>query len=225
MAVPDDTPAGPAGRTSAGGTPAEPTAPAGGGDTAASHALARTRLDAKALRVLAHPLRTRLLGALRLDGPATATALARRLGTNTGATSYHLRQLAAVGLVVETGGGTGRERWWRAVHEMHSFHLTDVAGDPDAEAATEWLKDEYFRQFTERAAAWHAVAHEWPLPWRDVAGVSDLAVTLPPDRLAALQAEVVALVERYRAEDPAAPGARRVFVYLHTYPDTAGGAP
>jgi len=57
-------------------------------------------LDARQIRVLAHPLRFRLLGRLRLDGPATATGLARALETNTGATSYHLRQLADVGLVV-----------------------------------------------------------------------------------------------------------------------------
>ena len=34
------------------------------------------RLDATALRVLAHPLRSRLLSQLRLHGPATATELA-----------------------------------------------------------------------------------------------------------------------------------------------------
>ena len=34
------------------------------------------RLDPRALKVLAHPLRSRLLTALRLHGPATATALA-----------------------------------------------------------------------------------------------------------------------------------------------------
>ena len=57
------------------------------------------RPDSRQLRVLAHPLRSRLLGALRHGGPATATALAARLGTNSGATSYHLRQLAEAGLV------------------------------------------------------------------------------------------------------------------------------
>src|SRR6476646_3384729 len=70
------------------------------------------RLDSRALQVLAHPLRSRLLTALRMDGPATATALAATLGTNTGATSYHLRKLASVGLVEETGEGRGTERPW-----------------------------------------------------------------------------------------------------------------
>ncbi|WP_197429671.1 ArsR/SmtB family transcription factor, partial [Auraticoccus cholistanensis] len=72
------------------------------------------RLDASSLRVLAHPLRSRLLSALRTGGPATATDLASRLGTNTGATSYHLRKLESVGLVVDTEEGEGRRRLWRA---------------------------------------------------------------------------------------------------------------
>ena len=74
------------------------------------------KLNSQQIRTLAHPLRSRLLGALRVDGPATATTLAQALDTNTGATSYHLRQLAEVGLVAEdVDRGTGRQRWWRAV--------------------------------------------------------------------------------------------------------------
>ncbi len=69
------------------------------------------------LRGLAHPLRLRALDALRLDGPSTATALARRLGVNSGATSYHLRQLASYGYIEEaTELGTRRDRYWRARH-------------------------------------------------------------------------------------------------------------
>ncbi|MGB0191497.1 MAG: helix-turn-helix domain-containing protein, partial [Nocardioides sp.] len=43
------------------------------------------------LKALTHPVRVRMLGMLRIDGPATSTTLAQRLGLNTGATSYHLR--------------------------------------------------------------------------------------------------------------------------------------
>ena len=59
-------------------------------------------LTPASLRVLAHPLRSRLLGALRRHGPSTATDLATLLGTNSGATSYHLRKLESVGLVQDT---------------------------------------------------------------------------------------------------------------------------
>ncbi|HUG84474.1 MAG TPA: helix-turn-helix domain-containing protein, partial [Euzebya sp.] len=77
-------------------------------------------LDAKQLTTLAHPLRSRLLTALRQEGPATATPLAKRLGTNSGTTSYHLRKLAEVGLVTDAPDeGDGRDRWWQAASRGH----------------------------------------------------------------------------------------------------------
>ena len=63
--------------------------------------------------MLAHPLRSRLLSArCGSGGPATATALAAQLSTNSGATSYHLRKLESVGLVADTGEGAGKQRLW-----------------------------------------------------------------------------------------------------------------
>lgn len=162
------------------------------------------RLDDRALKVLAHPLRSRLLSALRLDGPATSTALAGRLGTNTGATSYHLRQLAEVGLVVETGEGRGRERWWRAAHDSHSFVPSD-AGSADARAAQVWLRGEYQRQYLAWAEAWQARAESYPPAWQDAAGSSDYALELTADQLARFVDDVDALVERYRTDPPPRP--------------------
>ena len=110
------------------------------------------RLDPTALKVLAHPLRSRLLGELRLNGPATATTLANVLGTNTGATSYHLRKLASVGLVEETGEGKGRERWWRPTHEMHSWFTSDLDEDPDGIAPV---------SLANQAAAFASISRSW----------------------------------------------------------------
>src|SRR5690606_35719062 len=83
----------------------------------------------------AHPIRLKILGILRTDGPATATTLAGRLALNTGATSYHLRQLAAYGFIVEdTGRGHGRERWWRAAHPITVFDRDESAVAETGEA-------------------------------------------------------------------------------------------
>jgi hypothetical protein len=72
--------------------------------------------DLDAMRALAHPRRLRIRQYLELNGPATSAMLARELGLNTGATSYHLRELAGHGFVAEVAGrARGRERWWRAV--------------------------------------------------------------------------------------------------------------
>src|SRR5699024_9399193 len=94
-----------------------------------------TRLSARTLRVLAHPLRLRMLGLLRIDGAATASGLAQRVGESSGTTSWHLRQLAAAGLVEQdTELGNKRERWWRAVHDAHRLETTDFRNDPEQAA-------------------------------------------------------------------------------------------
>ena len=104
--------------------------------------------DVRALRALAHPLRNRLLGQLRLDGPATASQLGRVVGESSGSTSYHLRQLAAYGFVEEVEGqGTARERWWRARHRMTSWQAADVVAQ---EGGAE-VEDEMTRLQIDRA--------------------------------------------------------------------------
>lgn len=71
--------------------------------------------DLDTIKVLAHPRRQRLLQHLSQQGPMTSAGLARALGLNTGATSYHLRELARIGFVEEVPElAHGRERWWRA---------------------------------------------------------------------------------------------------------------
>ena len=71
-----------------------------------------SQADVAAVRALAHPLRLELLDLLRFEGPSTATLLAGRVGESSGATSYHLRQLARYGYIEEERR-SGRERWWR----------------------------------------------------------------------------------------------------------------
>ncbi|MBD8058898.1 helix-turn-helix domain-containing protein [Cellulomonas sp. JH27-2] len=182
------------------------------------------RLDAHAVTVLAHPLRTRLLTALRLDGPATATALAGRLGTNTGATSYHLRRLAEVGLVVAAAdhAGRGRERWWQAATRAHSFYPSDVEDSPDARAALTWLQQSYQHDVECRAAAWYAHSLDEPIEWQDAAGSSDEVLTLDAATTTALMADLSAVVARYREAEPSTGAeARRVFVVLNAFPEVA----
>ena len=166
-------------------------------------------LDSRGLQVLAHPLRSRLLTALRTGGPATATALAANLETNTGATSYHLRKLAGVGLVVETGEGRGRERWWRAATEMHNWSDRDLAGDPDGQAASAWLRHQYLRHFVEQAERWLDHRDSWPLEWRAVSGASDYLLEISADRLGRLLEELRAVVDGYREAEPGEPRGER----------------
>jgi len=181
-----------------------------------------TRLDARALRVLAHPLRSRLLSALRIDGPATATTLAHALDTNTGATSYHLRKLAEVGLVEEVRAEQGgRERWWRSTHESHSWSSSDFDADPDAAAARDWLEGAYARLFGETLQRWLDSRDQWSAEWRDAAGMSDVLLELSPSQVRALTGELRAVVDRFRHVEPEE-GAERLALYLAVFPRPHG---
>jgi DNA-binding transcriptional ArsR family regulator len=170
------------------------------------------------LRTLAHPLRSRLLGALRFHGPATSTALAARLGTNSGATSYHLRQLADAGLVEDDPErSNGRDRWWRSVHEATAWRSTDYDDDPDARAADDWLVRRQAHVTAGWLNDWLEGRDEWPPEWRDAADQSDYHLDLTAAQLRTLMDDLRAVVERVR-DAPAEPGAERVTLLLQAFP-------
>jgi len=183
------------------------------------------RLDATALRVLAHPLRSRLLSSLRRGGPATATDLAAQLGTNSGATSYHLRKLESVGLVADTGEGEGKRRLWRAATDSHQYEPSDFAGDEDSETALNWLVRDYTRHFAEQFERWLDVEATWPVAWRDAAGMSDSFIIATAEQVEALKVEIDALLTKYRHVGQGNPQARRLAVYSVAYPLDLDRAP
>src|SRR5665647_498285 len=132
-------------------------------------------LDRAALAMLAHPLRSRLLAELRVGGPATATMLAAVLRTNSGATSYHLRKLAQVALVVDSGKGIGRRRLWSGSTQSRRRD-EGASGDPkdaDAQAAMDWLARDYLHLFADRAEQWLDTQDGWPADWRKQVSLSD----------------------------------------------------
>lgn len=178
--------------------------------------------DRTALRVLAHPLRSRLLAQLRVHGSATATELAAALETNTGATSYHLRQLAEVGLIEDSGEGTGRRRVWRAVAAAGapeaSVGILDQGEDPDDVAAADWLARDYLEHFTGRATDWLDTRADWPGPWAPVLGLEDHLVLVTAEQMTALREELVEVLERYRRLGQGNPRAKRVSVYTCALP-------
>jgi predicted ArsR family transcriptional regulator len=172
------------------------------------------------LRALAHPLRSRLLGTLRFEGPATATQLAARLGTNSGATSYHLRQLAEHGLVEDDAErSTGRDRVWRSVHDSTSWRSTDFDDDPDAKAADDWLLRRQATTTQQWVHDWLDARDEWPAEWRRASDLSDYHLRLTPADLEALMAELHQVADRYRDRaDPAAPATERVTLLMQAFP-------
>lgn len=176
------------------------------------------RLDATAIKVLAHPLRSRLLSALRRDGAATATDLAGVLGTNSGATSYHLRKLESVGLVRDTGDGEGKRRLWEAATRSHSWDPSQFADDEDARTAMGWLTRDYVHQHAALHERWIEVSEDWPAAWQDACGSSDDSLTLTAAQAQSLADDVRDLFARYRDLGEGHADAERVFVWFTSNP-------
>ncbi|MEU6237659.1 helix-turn-helix domain-containing protein [Kitasatospora sp. NPDC047058] len=183
-------------------------------------------LDAKGLRALAHPVRVQLVGLLRRHGPSTATRLAERMGLTSGATSYHLRQLAAAGFVAEDPErGNARERWWKPLHQVTWWADRDLA-DEEPEAAIAYLRSIVAANALTTQRALNAF-ETMPREWRHSFDFSDWSLRLTPEEARSLADEVAEVIGRYRrsdAADAAPEGAERVAVVLQVLPDPEGGA-
>ncbi|ATL28094.1 ArsR/SmtB family transcription factor [Streptomyces formicae] len=179
-------------------------------------------LNPRSLRGLAHPLRMRLLSSLRLDGPATASQLAARLGESSGATSYHLRQLAEYGFVEDDPErGKGRERWWRSAHQGTRTDEDLIRDrDPEVQGALSTLLYEYAAQRAQEVNTWIATRHEWSQEWDEAADTSDFTLRLTPAQVRELSHKVSELMESYRdlAPEEGAPDAAQVRVHSHIFP-------
>lgn len=176
--------------------------------------------DERALDALAHPMRSRILALLRVEGLATATTLGQRIGESSGATSYHLRRLAVVGLVEEdVERGSRKERWWRASEQVIQWSAADFLGNPKAHQATVAMRRNYY--------AWQARLLEqrlrdeelWDPTWVKAANDSDDYLTLTPSQADAMAKEIWEVVQRYRADaSPDDENAAKVIWWQHVVP-------
>ncbi|GES04349.1 transcriptional regulator [Acrocarpospora corrugata] len=175
--------------------------------------------DPRTLKAVAHPLRVRLLGALRVDGPATATELAQRFGESSGSTSYHLRQLARFGFTEEDPTPRDRrERRWRARHRYTSWSNAELGSTPEGREAAAFMRHRQLEVMTASIDDFHRDHDNWPKPWIEAAGMSDLLGRLTPASVMALYERVTALIEELSEHDEAALDAEQVHIYLGAYP-------
>jgi len=178
------------------------------------------RLDRHLVRALAHPMRNRIVGLLRVYGPQTATTLAGRLGVNTGATSYHLRQLADAGLVVEDDSrGNARDRWWKSAHQGTEFNKAELL-EQEPELALGFLHG-VGQTYAENIFGFIDAMQTMPEDWRDASVLADYFFHLRADQLDAMMHEVMAVLEKYKTDDLTAPlpeGAEQVTVQIQAFP-------
>lgn len=183
----------------------------------------RVRPDLDQLKAMAHPVRLTMLTRLRLDGPATASSLAAQLGLNSGATSYHLRQLAEAGLVVEdTARGTKRDRWWKAAHESTETAPSDVADAEEHDVLLGAYHGVVAQQAAQQIVQAAAETPELPKEWADLAGASDWNLYLTPDQVRRVKEAVQAIMTETLEQSPDrqdAPADAVPFVFqFHSFP-------
>lgn len=177
------------------------------------------QLDARSLRGLAHPLRMQLLDALRFGGPATASQLAEKLGESSGATSYHLRQLAAHRFIEDDPErGKGRERWWKAAHRGLGFDdslLVDA--DPAVRGAAHLYLHEVATTQTRDLSTWLGTRADWPEDWNRSWDMSSATLRLTPQLTRELTQKMHELIATYRDRCTDADAADTAQVRLHTH--------
>ena len=177
--------------------------------------------DEAMLAALAHPVRMRLLTLLRIDGPATASGLAGRIGESSGVPSYHLRRLAAAGFIEDAPGlGTRRERWWRASHRSTRWSAADFLGSETGQRASRSLQREALRLQTLVVEQYLSEQGTWGPAWVDACGWSDALLRLTAAQAKRLHERLVEVLRDADAEAPAEddPDAERVVAFLHLVP-------
>lgn len=180
-------------------------------------------LDGAVLKALAHPLRVRLLEILSQFGPQTASSIGKRVGESSGATSYHLRQLARHGLVREVEGrGSARERWWERPRGALTISTPEMERDPAVREAARQVNRQFERGRAEALAAFMASdSSELSPEWADATVITTMNAHLTADQLAALTEEVGAFLRdrlEARRNTPGTPGTRPVQLHFNAFP-------
>jgi DNA-binding transcriptional ArsR family regulator len=176
--------------------------------------------SAAGLRALSHPTRLKMLMRLRIEGPATATQLAQELRLNTGATSYHLRQLAEHGFIAEDAErGDARDRWWKAAHDSTRAELSARTGKDEAESAEAYLQSVALL-YTETLMQYAAERRYLPLAWQEASTTSDWHLRLTADRAEQLTDALAELIESWSQQEDTedAVGAADFVVNLNAFP-------
>lgn len=175
-----------------------------------------------ALRALAHPLRVEIMNELSDFGPATASMLAERLGESSGATSYHLRQLAKHEIIVEdTERGSGRERWWRMAPGGVTLGGPEILETPAGREITEQISLGWQQNNERRLNAFlRRGLDTFGMDWMEAATLSTSHLEVTREQLAELATEYYKLTNRLKEKWKTEPtdDRKRVQVQFNAFP-------
>ena len=162
---------------------------------------------------LAHPLRFRLFELL-VEGPSTASRLARQLGESSGSTSYHLRRLARAGAIVEAPElGTRRERWWR-----RRERLMQIPTDADLEGRAISARMFGILFARDEEARHRFITRDIDAAWHRAAFVGNWFVDVTPQEADELGVRFLELVNDIRTRANSPPGATRALISFSVLP-------
>jgi DNA-binding transcriptional ArsR family regulator len=155
--------------------------------------------DSRVLAAMAHPLRQRLLDALEVRGPATASHLAQLTDQAVGNVSHHLRVLGTAGLIEEAPelARDRRERWWRRSSESISWSSKDFSGDSAAEVIADAAASLTLEHHVNHVRAWRTADRNERAAWDRGPFLTDHWLILNDEELAQLGAQVIALFREW----------------------------
>ena len=164
--------------------------------------------DPKAMRALAHPLRLRLLGELRVRGPQSVGMLGELLGEAPGSISYHVGKLAEFGFVKRAPefARDRRERWWRASHAHTTWSPLEDQADPERHLASDALRREIAYRYAENFEAYLRAESSMDPEWVRASTTGDDLLYLTLEQMTQLRDELDDLVARWAERAATTPG-------------------
>lgn len=176
------------------------------------------------LKALTHPVRLRLLYALRANTSMTATQLGDLVDESPASVSYHLRKLAEHGFVTEVENGTDkRQRWWsETTKDGFSWSENDFSDSPEGMAVAKASKDSWLAHQWSRLRDFDRTSESWGREWVDAAFSTDDVFRLTAAETTEMGAEIRAVIDKWRRHGENAPPADRelVMVLSHAFPTT-----
>ncbi|HEY1367755.1 MAG TPA: helix-turn-helix domain-containing protein [Gaiellaceae bacterium] len=162
---------------------------------------------------VAHPLRLHIWHLL-VEGPSTASRLARRMGESRSLISYHLRMLGSTGAIVEAPElGSARERWWR---RPELFVLAPTEDDLEGRAINVRTLGLFFARDDE--ARRRLITGDVGAAWRTGGFVGNWFVELTPKEADEVAERMAAIVQEVRERPEPTPGADRALVSISVLP-------
>lgn len=164
--------------------------------------------DPRVLRAIAHPVRMKMLDLFETEGSQRATDIAQALDIPANQASFHLRQLAKYGLVVEAPeeARDGRDRVWKLASKTLNIDARRLARTAGGRAALDVFRAQWAPQaygVIDRVID-HGTAA--PRAEGEVAAAIDQVLRLTHGEARTFLDEVRALIERWadrteRADD------------------------